>query len=308
MKKAEKKPVDANAWMATYSDMVTLLMAFFVVLLSMSNTDEQKFNAFINSFSNMPMVEVDNLVVGNTEDFLINESDEGAEGDEDARELDEVYELLKQHVVDSGQEDSIIVSQFNDVVYIRFNSSLFFEPDKYVLKNDSLPTLSFIGQALVDYQNIISAVNILGFTATIDTGGTYWMLSGERAATVATYFNFTSGLPSDKIVVLGYGNRFPVADNDTAEGREQNRRVEIIIVGTQAAEDFNINSLLEAYHNGTADELYGVGSDNAFTDTNIGDIGDIGDVSADIGDVSVDVGDVSVDAGNVEISDSVVVE
>ncbi|MFI3114667.1 MAG: flagellar motor protein MotB [Clostridia bacterium] len=287
MKKAEKKPVDANAWMATYSDMVTLLMAFFVVLLAMSNTDEQKFNALIRSFSNLPIVEFLEEM-GNAEPDTFEES-------ESFSEMDQVYEMLKEHIEENGQEESIIISKYNEVVYIRFNSSLFFEPDKYVLKSASIPTLSFIGEALVHYQDAINVVNVLGFTATVPQGGTYWMLSGERAAVVATHININSGLPSDKLVVMGYGNRYPVATNDTAEGMEQNRRVEIIIVGTDAEDDFSVDGLLESYHNGE--------------DLNVGLNDDVADVAGDLaGDVSADlagdiVGDVSTDVAGDIVSD-----
>lgn len=257
MKKKEKKPVDGNAWMATYSDMVTLLMAFFVVLLAMSSTDENKFNAFVESFTNMPYVVVDDLV-GNTDEMIESEA-------ESTSDMDEVYELLRDHIVANNMESSITISKFNDVVYIRFNSSLFFLPDKYTLRSESIPVLDFIGDSLVGYEHAINVVNVLGFTATVDTG-TYWMLSGERAAVVATHINYESGFPTDKLVVLGYGNRYPVATNDTSEGREQNRRVELIIVGNEEAEDFNVNHMLDQYHNGELVDTSSIGNVNVSND------------------------------------------
>ena len=243
-----------DSWLNTYADMVTLLLTFFIVLLSMSSTDEQKFNAFVQSFSNLPQETIDEI--------LGNSSVEGSEDISVADSLDELYMSLVEYIGTHNQQDAIEISKINDVIYIRFSSSLFFQPDKYALLQSSIPTLNFIGGALSEHEDKIRMVNVLGFTATVDDG-TYWMLSAERAAIVATHFNFITNFNPEKLTVIGYGNQYPVADNDTEEGRKQNRRVELIIVGNESAEGFDVTDALgEVYDTDTYPE--GSYPNNAF--------------------------------------------
>ncbi len=246
----QKKPPEVEAgcpaWMATYSDMVTLLMTFFIVLLSMSSTDEVKFNAFVRSFSNLPDAVIEELM-GDVEPHDKESAIEDQEDDKSP--IDQLYDNLHEYLQDHGLDDSITMQNIDGVVYIRFDSDMFFEPNEYVMRQDSIPVLSFIGHALKEYEEHIRMINSLGFTATIDNGS-YWMLSGERAAIVAIHLNEVCNIVTDKITTMGFGNRYPVASNNTSEGRAKNRRVELIIVGVESTTDFNVEKFLEEYHAG----------------------------------------------------------
>ena len=65
------------------------------------------------------------------------------------------------------------------------------------------------------------------------------MLSGERAAVVAMYFEQEKGIQPDKLIAMGYGDNYPVGDNSTEAGRRLNRRVELVIIGNDS--DFNMD-------------------------------------------------------------------
>lgn len=246
-----------DSWLNTYADMVTLLLTFFAVLLSMSSVDQVKFNAFIRSFSNLPQEVIEEIISSNSEEDI-------GEITAVTAEMDDLYKMLTEYVSQNNQQDAIEISMVDNIMYIRFNSSLFFEPDQYVLRQVSLPVLKFIGDGLKNFEPHIKMVNVLGFTATVQNG-TYWMLSGERAAVVADFFNADCGFDAEKLTVIGYGNRYPVATNDTEEGRKQNRRVELVIVGNNSPEDFNIaDSLDKLYGEKSVDNL-----EDAFTETEI---------------------------------------
>lgn len=242
MKRRNQEEGGGDSWLNTYADMVTLLLTFFAVLLSMSTTDEMKFNAFIQSFSSLPHDVIEEI---------INSSNSKEEGDGEvviSTDMDELYQSLKNYVEENDQGAAVEITKVGEVIYIRFSSFLFFEPDEYVLRQSSIPVLSFIGQGLIDHEEKIRMVNVLGFTATIENG-TYWLLSGERSAVVASFFNYDCGFPDNKLTVIGYGNQYPIAPNDSEENRKKNRRVELVIVGTENEEDFDLDDALKDLYN-----------------------------------------------------------
>ncbi len=240
-RKKPEAPSGGGEWLNTYADMVTLLLAFFAVLLSMSNTDPVKFNAFIQSFSNLPQ-DVQDEILGNSET---------ADGEEVAitTEFDFLYEQIKQHVDESNTQASVEVVKLDDVIYIRFESAYFFEPSDYVLLDSSVPLLSSIGSALIEFEEFIRMVNVMGFTATIpNPEAEYIMLAAQRAAVVSSHFSYEMGFTEEKISTHGYGNRFPVAPNDSEENMRQNRRVEMVIISEAASDDRSLEDIMEEFY------------------------------------------------------------
>ncbi len=239
---AKKKSSGGGAgWINTYADVVTLLLCFFAVMLSISTTNEDKFNALIKSMAHLPTEEIEEIL-GNVNEPVENDEDLEA----GLNEMDELYMMLKGFFEDSTEQ--VEIEKIDDVIYISYNSAYFFEPNEYVLLPSSIPILEFTGKGLKEYEENIRMVNVLGFTATI-ANGQYWMLSAQRAGVVASHFNYVSDFPDNKLVVLGFGNQYPVAPNDTEENMRQNRRVELIIVGTETSNDFDVVEAL--------DEMYG---------------------------------------------------
>ncbi len=228
-----------DSWLNTYADMVTLLLTFFAVLLSMSSTDQAKFNAFIESFSNLSPEVIEEIT--NPKDEYVSETPV-------VTDMEQLFHLLNNYVQVNNQDSEVQLTVNDGVIYIRFSSTLFFEPDEYTLRQDSLPILNFMSDGFKQYEDKIRMVNVIGYTATVPNGTSYWMLSGERAATVATYFNTQNGFDPQKLTVMGYGNQYPVAENDTEEGRMKNRRVELVIIGNESSKDFDISDALGAFY------------------------------------------------------------
>ena len=136
---------------------------------------------------------------------------------------------------------SVSIAKIEDVIYIRFDSAIFFKPNEYALRDDAYEVLEFIGDGLKEYEKEIKLINICGHTAKPaieqDPERT-WRLSGERAAVVANYFELDKNIDEKKITILGYGDNFPVEPNDTEEHMRKNRRVELVIIGKNS----NINT------------------------------------------------------------------
>jgi len=238
-----------QAWLNTYADMVTLLLCFFVLMISMSTIDKEKFNAFLESFQNIDKEVLEELIQGSAAG--------GGQGSGNSQELteapmDTLYEKLQEYVEQSQMQDSVSIAKIEDVIYIRFDSAIFFKANEYTLRDDAYEVLEFIGDGLKEYEKEIKLINILGHTAKPaveqDPERT-WRLSGERAAVVANYFELNKKIDNMKLTCMGYGDNFPVASNDTEEGMRKNRRVELVIIGKDSNVNTNIYSALEELYN-----------------------------------------------------------
>jgi chemotaxis protein MotB len=239
-----------GTWLNTYADMVTLLLTFFAVLLSMSSVNQEKFMAFISSFV-QSTDGISSLVA------YLGDSDFGdtvdAESVTDETALTHLYEKLSEYVEQTGQSDAIEVYGGDNVVYIRFNSAAFFEPDRYTLRPGGREILSYVGDALKTYENNISHINICGHTANPPDASAMgvWMLSGERAAVVAAYFENEKSIESGKMIIMGYGKNYPIGDNTTAQGMEKNRRVELVVIGNKSDLNEDIYSQYDLLYDGS---------------------------------------------------------
>ncbi len=238
-----------QAWLNTYADMVTLLLCFFVLMISMSTINEEKFNAFLESFQN-----IDKEVL---EDLIDATQQGGGNGSGNNQQLDDapmdtLFEKLQEYVEQSQMQDSVSIAKIEDVIYIRFDSAIFFKANEYTLREESYEVLEFIGDGLKEYEDEIKLINICGHTANPaieqDPERT-WRLSGERAAVVANYFELNKKIDNMKLVVMGYGDNFPVASNATEDGMRKNRRVELVIIGKDSNVNTNIYSALEELYN-----------------------------------------------------------
>ncbi len=248
-----------DTWLNTYADMVTLLLTFFAVLLSMSSVNQEKFNAFIRSFSNLPPEVIEEIVNAGTNPEEVTDEANQPTPQEIADALDNLYEQLNSYVVENNMQDAVSISMVNDVIYIQFDSSVFFAPDKSEMLPGSDLTVEFIGSGVKEYERMIKLVAICGHTATVSDNYPVdeWMLSSERAAVVAKYLDKTKNFDRNKIRTIGFGNSLPIASNDTEEGRAKNRRVELAIVGLNSDFVLDPSTGLSDLYNVTREKFSG---------------------------------------------------
>ena len=112
--------------------------------------------------------------------------------------------------------------------HIELKQTIFFETRKATIKAVSHALLDEVARALADRPSI--RVSIEGHTDSQGKDGYNLRLSNQRAAAVRRYL-IGRGIAADRMVSKGYGETRPIADNRTAEGRSQNRRVEFVITG-----------------------------------------------------------------------------
>lgn len=242
-----KKSSDSGGgynWMDTYGDMVTLLLTFFVMLFSMSTVNEEKWEILVRAFSKNPDAATAQIILvqeGEGDDIAPANGTTANLGDkltdnELPTDLNQLYEYLKRYVEQNQMTSSVSISKDSaNNVYIRFDNSIFFDGDSYVLRKESYPVLNFLGDCLLSVQDQVFVTRVNGHTAAIPGAENYhisdWTLSGERASQVVIYFEEKKGLDPKKLMCNGYGKNYPIESNDTPQGRAKNRRVEIMVLG-----------------------------------------------------------------------------
>ncbi|MFA7659916.1 MAG: OmpA family protein, partial [Anaerovoracaceae bacterium] len=147
-------------------------------------------------------------------------------------DLDQLYLYLRNYVEQNNLQTSVQVEKSENVVYVRFMSSLFFEPDRAVLKAGGRVILEHVGEALTQVEKIARFIRIDGHTAEASRGNDTVNnrdLSTERANEVLKYLEENHINEVAKLYAVGYGLHRPVAPNDSEENRAKNRRVEILV-------------------------------------------------------------------------------
>lgn len=254
-KKEEEQAPGSPAWMATFSDLMNLLLCFFVLLFSMSEIDVDKWQQVAMSFSeNFSIFSGGASAIGdgflisngvsqlNELDDYINSTGKTAESEEFVNELKEFEEkqLAAAEQLAEEIEEAVEESQFADEIDVDFtaqyvsltlNGALLFDSGSAELKEEAKPLMDKIGQLLARYAQ--STIEIEGHTDNVPIHNARFAdnneLSSFRALSVFNYFMETTFLDPATIKHSGRGEYLPVADNATPEGRAQNRRVEIKI-------------------------------------------------------------------------------
>lgn len=237
MAKLAKKPQEdhSNDWLSTYSDMVTLLLTFFVMLYASSSTDEQKWQyiyqafqshgKFLNEYVDSPNPTIDEGDGTASED----PNTSGGEGNL-PQSFDQLYHYISQYVSENNLEQSISVENGVAHLNIIFDNSVFFEPNSAVLTQAGKDLLSSIAPGITAVKGSIRTCTINGHTAKAISEVNDWELSSDRAVSVVKYLDFTKVLDTEQFRTKGSGFAEPIADNATEEGRAQNRRVEMVLL------------------------------------------------------------------------------
>jgi chemotaxis protein MotB len=227
--KQEDPPAGAPAWMTTYGDMVTLLLCFFVMLLSFSTIQEAKFHDAVSSLKGAFGVMTSPVSVIQQETVVMPRADT----DEWQQMLYEL-ERVRVAVSEEGLQEDVQLTLEKEGVSIQISSPLLFQPAEARLHEGSIPLLDKLVDAL---RKLDTEIAIEGHTDNVPISSeqvpSNWELSSARATAVLKYL-VRQGLPPQRLSAVGYGEFRPIDSNDTEAGRRHNRRVEIFVRRTDA--------------------------------------------------------------------------
>lgn len=218
-----------DEWLATYGDLVTLLLCFFVLLYSMSTVDAQKFKAAAESLSTIGIVDQKGSTVPGVGDSVSN-----TDASQSSKDMENIYNEVKQVVDEKGLSKEISIHKNKEGILLRFEDKILFDSAEAVLKDNSKSLLDKLAEILKKHNK---EVKIEGHTDNVpirnDEYKDNWELSAARAINVVKFFS--QDLPSDKRIspekfeASGYGEYHPISPNNSEENKHKNRRIEIFI-------------------------------------------------------------------------------
>jgi outer membrane protein OmpA-like peptidoglycan-associated protein len=137
--------------------------------------------------------------------------------------MDLQAQKLRRELLNTGVQ----VKEINGQVYLIMPGNITFDTNQATIKQGFQPVLTSIAKVLKEYNKTMVQVN--GYTDSTGSVATNNTLSLMRANSVSNYLRI-QGVDGNRIVTNGYGSSNPIASNATASGREQNRRVEIVLI------------------------------------------------------------------------------
>lgn len=236
-KKKKRGPNGAPRWMVTFADLMALLFALFVLLLSFSEINSDKFrkNAgpISQAFYSVVKVEEEDRPTLFPQDIIPYGSHEEAEApikpDEERWKSNLMYQLrggLARQITDAEIE---IVERDREII-VRFPETSTFGSGSADLHDEILPALDKLAQVLTRTKG---RVTVSGYTDNVPIATarfrSNWELSTSRAVSVLHRLLENRQLDPARISAQGFGPSQPIKPNDTAEHRALNRRVEVTI-------------------------------------------------------------------------------
>lgn len=153
------------------------------------------------------------------------------------------YDALVKKLSAEVEKGQLQVRQYQNMLSVDVAEKIFFDSGRAALKDSGKEVLTKVGEALKSYDNKV--IRVVGYTDNVPIARTSqhvfptnWELSVARATNVVRFLAEV-GVPPERMIAAGRGEYSPVAANDTSEGRQKNRRIEIMLVDQNLAEELS---------------------------------------------------------------------
>jgi len=218
--------VNHDRWLVSYADFMTLLMAFFVVMYSISQVSEEKYRILTETFN-----EAFNLS-GYSDAQPIRDSSSGNDANDVPEFFTRITEQLDKSFESLIEDEFITVTGDERWLQIELQSAILFGSGGAVLSRPAEAIIGELSAAMLAYNNVI---RVEGFTDNVPIKNrlfsSNWELSTARATAVVRLME-SQGVEPSRLAAVGYGEHQPVAKNDTEAGRARNRRI-VLMVSTR---------------------------------------------------------------------------
>ena len=264
--KKKKHGRGSPAWIVTFADLATLLLTFFILLLSFAEMDVEKYRAMANSMavafgsnqvlgdavggSPLTLIESDTVSLPESMETATDEPefiDERAEGDAPTKIPAGVIDLASRMIEELDPEvasEALSVNYDESRVVIRFSEEATFRSGEAAIKPGMVPIIERVVEVL---SGCTGDVLVAGYTDDRPiASGRYrsnWDLSAARAVSVVHELVLNRQVPAERVVAAGRAETNPLAPNDSPENRAKNRRVEIAIRNPQCDDSVETDQL-----------------------------------------------------------------
>ena len=264
--KKKKHGRGSPAWIVTFADLATLLLTFFILLLSFAEMDVEKYRAMANSMagafgsnqvlgdavggSPLTLIESDTVSLPEPMETATDEPefiDERAEADAPTKIPAGVIDLASRMIEELEPEvasEALSVNYDESRVVIRFSEEATFRSGEAAIKPGMMPIIERVVEVL---SGCTGDVLVAGYTDDRPiASGRYrsnWDLSAARAVSVVHELVLNRQVPAERVVAAGRAETNPLAPNDSPENRAKNRRVEIAIRNPQCDDSVETDQL-----------------------------------------------------------------
>ena len=227
MKKQKEEDPEPSSpfWMGTYGDMVTNMLCFFVLLVSFSQIEVQKFRGAMESMRGALSI-FQGHESPQQKEYINFDSNTSPED----MSLIERAEVVQKVVENLNVQDAVSVETTAEGMRVRMGSAILFELGSAELRPQALKILHGILSAV---QGTYSQIQVEGHTDDLPIGTekypSNWELSAARAASVVRYLSDKEKVDPAKLTAVGSGEFKPLVPNTSEENRKRNRRVEIFV-------------------------------------------------------------------------------
>ena len=212
-------------WLMTYADLITLLLAFFIILYAMSRTQAVQFAQTAHALAQ----QFDSSSLRSTESQLEHGPGSNAS-------LDHLQQELQRRIDQAHLQSQVSVGTTVRGVEVSLNASLLFGSGSARLSSRAQVLLIQLGEIL---RTVPNAIEVTGYTdATPIRTARYpsnWQLSAARAANVVYMLAQVPRIHPARLSIAAFGHYHPIATNQTATGRQLNRRVNLLVLRTTVA-------------------------------------------------------------------------
>ena len=243
-RRTDEEHENLERWLITYADLITLLLAFFIMMYVFSKQDSQRYEEVVGRLKTIFTGGAGVIIQGKEGASLPFElpvkTAEGIDKEIQKKLEEEVKNLTNNEMIQKN------ISIFTDErgVVIRILDRAFFDEGKADLKERAKNALNKIVPVI---KNIDNNIRVEGHTDNVPINNrdfkSNWELSVRRATEVVRYFIEKHDFAPERISAVGYAEYKPVAPNDTPQNRALNRRIEIIIIKSSKESKIQVMSL-----------------------------------------------------------------
>ena len=230
-RKSKEESEDTQKWMVTFSDLITLLLTFFVLLLTMCSLEAGKVEQFQAACTEAMGILLEGKY-SEVQQRIITSSKRRI--DEQALKMENILKQFSGIKTVSVREDKGGRLEFKELergLSIVMKDDLLFDSGKSAINSEGISLLKDMGRK---FEQFDGTVIVEGHTDNVsirtDKFPSNWELSISRAVNIVRFLAEEVGINPSKMSAVGYADTKPLVPNDTPENQRRNRRVEIILV------------------------------------------------------------------------------